>query len=73
MLELERITASHELAFEQRLNLVGGYPPGRVELTLHQHIRLLPMEHCLFCAFLCEGHGQIDCRCGLTWAAATPL
>ncbi len=73
MLELERITASHELAFEQRLNLVGGCPPGRVELTLHQHIRLFPMEHCLFCAFLCEGHGQIDCRCGLTWAAATPL
>jgi hypothetical protein len=29
MLELERITASHELAFEQRLNLVGGCPPGR--------------------------------------------
>lgn len=28
------------------------------------------MERCLFCAFLCEGHGQIDCRCGLTWAAA---
>ncbi|MBJ7491853.1 MAG: hypothetical protein JHD13_02230 [Synechococcales cyanobacterium SupBloom_Metag_052] len=52
---------------------MGGYPPGRVELTLHQHIRLFPMEHCLFCAFLCEGHGQIDCRCGLTWAAATPL
>jgi len=64
MLDLERITTSHELAFEQRLNLVGGYPPGRVELTLHQHIRLLPMERCLFCAFLCEGHGQIVAAAG---------
>ena len=58
---LERITASYDLALDQLLELVAGCPPGRVELTLHQHMPLFHMEHCLFCAFLSEGHDHSDC------------
>ncbi len=58
---LERITASYDLALDQLLDLVAGCPAGRVELTLHQHMPLFHMEHCLFCAFLSEGHDHSDC------------
>jgi putative protease len=58
---LERITASYDLALDQVLQLVGGCPTGSVELTLHQHMPLFHMEHCLFCAFLSDGHDHTDC------------
>ena len=58
---LERITASYDLALDQLLDLVAGCPAGRLELTLHQHMPLFHMEHCLFCAFLSEGHDHSDC------------
>ena len=58
---LERITASYDLALEQLLALVAGCPPASVELTLHQHMPLFHMEHCLFCAFLSKGHDHTDC------------
>ena len=58
---LERITASYDLALDQLLDFVAGCPAGRVELTLHQHMPLFHMEHCLFCAFLSEGHDHSDC------------
>lgn len=58
---LERITASYDLSLQQLLDLVAGCPPGRVEVTLHQHMPLFHMEHCLFCAFLSNGHDHTDC------------
>ena len=58
---LERITASYDLALDQLLALVAGCPPQTVELTLHQHMPLFHMEHCLFCSFLSEGHDHTDC------------
>ena len=58
---LERITASYDLALDQLLALVAGCPAGAVELTLHQHMPLFHMEHCLFCAFLSDGHDHTDC------------
>jgi len=58
---LERITASYDLALDQLLDLVVGCPVGRLELTLHQHMPLFHMEHCLFCAFLSDGHDHTDC------------
>jgi putative protease len=58
---LERITASYDLALDQLLALVAGCAPGAVELTLHQHMPLFHMEHCLFCAFLSDGHDHTDC------------
>jgi putative protease len=58
---LEWITASYDLALEQLLALVRGCPSGSVEITLHQHMPLFHMEHCLFCAFLSNGHDHTDC------------
>ena len=58
---LEGITASYDLALEQLLALVQQCPPGRVEITLHQHMPMFHMEHCLFCAFLSDGHDHTDC------------
>ena len=58
---LEAITASYDLALDQLLALVAGCPPGALELTLHQHMPMFHMEHCLFCAFLSEGHDHTDC------------
>ena len=58
---LESITASYDLALDQLLALVAGCPPGSLELTLHQHMPMFHMEHCLFCAFLSDGHDHTDC------------
>ena len=58
---LERITASYDLALDQLLALVRGCAANSVEITLHQHMPLFHMEHCLFCAFLSEGHDHTDC------------
>jgi putative protease len=58
---LQRITASYDLDLPQMLALLKGCPPERVEVTVHQHMPLFHMEHCLFCAFLSEGHDHTDC------------
>ena len=58
---LQRITASYDLALPQLLQLVAGCPARRVEVTVHQHMPLFHMEHCLFCAFLSDGHDHTDC------------
>ena len=55
------LTASYDLALDQLLALVARSPAGRLEITLHQHMPLFHMEHCLFCAFLSEGHDHTDC------------
>jgi putative protease len=59
--KLQRITASYDLDLKQMLALVRGCPPGQVEVTAHQHMPLFHMEHCLFCAFLSDGHDHTDC------------
>ncbi len=58
---LQRLTASYDLALPQLLELLAGCPAGRIEVTVHQHMPLFHMEHCLFCAFLSEGHDHTDC------------
>ena len=58
---LERITASYDLALDQLLELLAGCPAGSVEVTVHQHMPLFHMEHCLFCAFLSDGHDHTNC------------
>ena len=58
---LERITASYDLSLDQLLSLVAGSPPAAVEVTVHQHMPLFHMEHCLFCALLSDGHDHTDC------------
>lgn len=58
---LQRLTASYDLALPQLLQLAAGCPAGSLEVTVHQHMPLFHMEHCLFCAFLSNGHDHTDC------------
>jgi putative protease len=58
---LERLTASYDLNFEQLESLLRAAPPGWFEVTIHQHMPMFHMEHCLFCAFLCNGTDYTNC------------
>jgi putative protease len=58
---LERVTASYDLNFEQLEALLRGAPPEWFEITIHQHIPMFHMEHCVFCAFLSEGTDYTNC------------
>lgn len=58
---LERVTASYDLNVEQLEALLRGAPPAWFEVTLHQHVPMFHMEHCVFCAFLSQGKDYRDC------------
>jgi putative protease len=58
---LDRLTASYDLNAEQLADLLGGTPPGWFEITLHQHMPLFHMEHCVFAAFLSDGTDHTNC------------
>jgi putative protease len=45
----------------QVLDLLESAPPEWFELTLHQHMPMFHMEHCVFAAFLSEGKDHTDC------------
>ena len=59
--KLERVTASYDLNFEQLEALLHGAPPEWFEITIHQHIPMFHMEHCVFCAFLSRGTDYTNC------------
>ena len=59
---LERVTASYDLNFTQLEALLKSAPPEWFEITIHQHIPMFHMEHCVFCAFLVQGHGLHELR-----------
>jgi len=59
---LESVTASYDLNSEQLFALLERVPaPEKIELTLHQHMPMFHMEHCVFCAFLSTGKDFRDC------------
>lgn len=58
---LERLTASYDLNIQQLEALLKSSPPNWFEITLHQHMPMFHMEHCVFCAFLSEGKDFRDC------------
>ena len=58
---LERLTASYDLNILQLEALVQSAPPEWFEITLHQHIPMFHMEHCVFCAFLSAGTDYTNC------------
>jgi putative protease len=58
---LERVTASYDLNFSQLENLLRAAPPEWFEITIHQHMPMFHMEHCVFCAFLSSGKDYRDC------------
>jgi putative protease len=58
---LERVTASYDLNVTQLEALLTGAPPEWFEVTIHQHMPMFHMEHCVFCAFLSSGKDYRDC------------
>jgi putative protease len=58
---LERVTASCDLNSVQVEALLQAAPPEWFEITIHQHIAMFHMEHCLFCAFLSQGTDYTNC------------
>ena len=59
--ELERVTASYDLNITQLEALLQSAPPAWFDLTIHQHMAMFHMEHCVFCAFLSSGKDYRDC------------
>jgi len=57
----ERLTISYDLNMHQVLRLLRDAPPRWFELTLHQHMPMFHMEHCVFCTFMSEGTTSKDC------------
>ena len=60
-LGLERVTASYDLNISQLEALLQGAPGAWFDITLHQHMPMFHMEHCVFCAFLSSGKDYRDC------------
>ena len=59
---LERITASYDMNLEQLCAMLERVSePGKIEVTLHQHMPMFHMEHCVFCSFLSGGKDFRDC------------
>ncbi len=58
---LERVTASYDLNIGQLEALLQLAPPAWFDLTVHQHMPMFHMEHCVFCAFLSTGRDYRDC------------
>jgi putative protease len=58
---LKRVTVSYDLNIEQVLDLLGAAPAPWFELTIHQHMPMFHMEHCVFAAFLSNGTSFLDC------------
>ncbi len=58
---LDYLTLSYDLNIGQVTDLMEGAPPSWFELTLHQHMPMFHMEHCVFCTFLSKGTTSKDC------------
>ncbi len=58
---LERLTASYDLNVSQLDALLRSAPPEWFEVTIHQHMPMFHMEHCVFCAFLSDGTDYTNC------------
>ncbi|MEQ1751857.1 MAG: DUF3656 domain-containing protein, partial [Prosthecobacter sp.] len=58
---MERLTISYDLNIEQVLDLLHSAPPEWFEITLHQHMPMFHMEHCVFAAFLSKGTDFTNC------------
>ena len=58
---LERVTASYDLNIQQLEALLTADDPTALEITIHQHMPMFHMEHCVFCAFLTGAKDYHDC------------
>ncbi|MBG89504.1 MAG: peptidase U32 [Verrucomicrobiales bacterium] len=58
---LERVLASYDLNNVQLEALLKSAPANWFEVTIHQHMPMFYMEHCVFCAFMSKGRDYHDC------------
>ena len=58
---LQRVTISYDLNLPQVVSLLESAPVHWFELTLHQHMPMFHMEHCVFAAFLSKGTDHTNC------------
>jgi putative protease len=58
---LERLTISHDLNLAQILSMLRQAPPEWFELTIHHHMPMFHMEHCVFAAFMSTGTDYTNC------------
>lgn len=58
---LGRLTPSYDLNQTQLLDLLGAAGGRHFEVTVHQFLPAFHMEHCVFAAFLSQGHSFRDC------------
>jgi U32 family peptidase len=58
---LERVTAAYDLNISQLQDLITSSPGNWYEVTIHQHMPMFHMEHCVFCAFLSDGTDFTNC------------
>jgi len=59
--QLAGLTASYDLNADQLVDLLKACPPDWLEITIHQHMPMFHMEHCVFCAFLSTGTDHTNC------------
>lgn len=59
--KLEGVTASYDLNIAQLCDMLAKAPAHWFDITLHQHMPLFHMAHCVFCTFLSEGKNYHDC------------
>ena len=55
------LTTSYDLNATQLESLLRAAPPEWFEVTIHQHMPMFHMEHCVFCAFLSDGTDYRNC------------
>ncbi|MBE9062143.1 U32 family peptidase [cf. Phormidesmis sp. LEGE 11477] len=58
---LERLCASYDLNVQQLEDLLETAPAQWFDITLHQHMPMFHMAHCVYCAFLSEGTDFTNC------------
>lgn len=58
---LETVNVSYDLNQEQLIGLVRYSDASKLEITMHQYMPEFHMEHCVFAAFLSNGHSFRDC------------
>lgn len=55
------LTPSYDLNIDQLCDMMGQADPGWFEVTVHQHLPMFHMEHCVFCRFLSNGTDFTNC------------
>ena len=58
---LQQLTVSYDLSIKEVLSLLRYDPASCFELTIHQHMAMFHMEHCVFAAFLSDGTDYTNC------------